>query len=79
MPFDQFFATVRHPRTPNTAEVDFSLSAQKPHRHAELEGSCPWQVQTVIGNNGDRDNQRLANFSTIDSGEDVDAVRAKCG
>ena len=74
MPLDEYPTPVSHPRAPYSADLE---PVSYVERKGDAEAERPWEEEKVVEDNGERDNDRLRDFGSVDARKDVDAVCAK--
>lgn len=61
---------------PCTSNLYLGLTAEEMKGYSEIYG--PWQIQEIIQDDRYGDDDRLADFGTVDAGKNVDAIGGEC-
>lgn len=72
VPLDELLAPIRHPRPPHSADLHIRSVPQQVQGYPEIER--PRQVEKIVQDDGQCDDERLANFRAVDAREDVEAI-----
>ena len=72
MSFDKFLASVRHASSPHSPDFHLRLTPKKVQGYMEVDG--PREVEKVVDDDGEADDESLADFGAINARKNINAV-----